>query len=485
MAEIINPNFLRSELKARTSNLWPKYGYPILIIFLIVLLIFVGYILYKEYYNEKYELKNLLIDDYQIALEYDLQKTNLSKIQLNDLTDNQIINKIFIENKLNIDSYLNTLPLGLLNDIKKQKHGLIFMPDNNQFAYLVEFNNEVKDLDYPKETEELFLKLIMNKVLIITNDKELLSKINNQELSKKDILNFSVNLKPWSTIYFQKAFFNQEYTNPLLTDLQLILNPLLTTNNENFNLEISVENNKLILNLEPSNLNNENNITELENIINYSNLNNKFSLGINNIELFINQLENNTYLQDIFRSLDNNLWIEHQFSLSNIIKDLKGPIILSFNDNSWQITTNINNQELFNDNLKNYLARFTETLRQELILPDNTKAIELITNPASVIWQETTINEWQMYKYDMGSKKMGYASNNDILIISNNLDQIDFYNIKNNNKDTDCSLNNLNSFIIIKPESAWPISSSKLKEFTEISAFSSNNNQIRMCLKLK
>jgi len=486
MTEIIDPNFLRSELRAKTSSWWHKFGYPFLIISLILLLVFVVYLLFKEYYNPSYNLKNLLTPDYQIALEYDLRKSSITNLQLNDLNHNLIINNLIEDNKKKLDNYLISLPDNLLKEIRKQKHGLIFFPDNEQLAYLVEFNNNLKDLEYPKETNPLYLNTFKNKVLVISNNKELLNKINEQKIASQGILNFSIDLKPWINIYFQKTFFTKEYPANLLSNLQLILNPLLNTKNENFTLDISSLSNKLILNLRPLNLEENNELAGLTDLLNYLNLNNKFSLGINNINILIQQLESNNYLQDIFRNIDNNLWIEYQFSLSEFIQNIKGPIILSFNDNSWQIITYNDNLNLFNDSLKNYLARFNSPLKQEIALPDNTYATELIIDPSSVIWQENIINKWQVFKYDyLNNKKIGYALNENLLIISNNLDSIDFNNLYNDKKVVNCSLNNPNSFVILKPNSTWPISSSKIKEFKEISMFSSNNNQLKMCFELK
>jgi hypothetical protein len=137
----------------------------------------------------------------------------------------------------------------------------------------------------------------------------------------------------------------------------------------------------------------------------------------------------------------------------------------------------MDNKDLAKSLLKQYFGQFKPKTKKNT-LPDGSLATELIADPDSVSFIEFDRDGWQ-FSLIAPDKKIGYISQNNLLIISNDLDNI------NNGNFRLCQNKNLHSvFSILPGDSQFKIADSLL-EFNKIEVINNIAGEIKVCLELK
>ena len=483
MTEIINPEFLQTELKAYPKKWQIKYGYPIIIGFLAVALSIVVYMIYHDYYEPNYKLINFLPNDYTLAVEYKKTDDNLSKIQLMEILNQPTFKNIYLKTSNQIDNYINAWPLSFQSAIKETEEGVLFLTKESNYGLLIKLKskNQVKKIKETAELKNAFFKIINQEILVISNNQELLDQTIKTKTKPISAFNLEVSLIPWLEIYFDNNFFNYTFTDSSITNLQTILKPLSLTGEKKYQLQLTNKSHQLIVNLIPKTFSKTEDQIILDNYLNYIPQDSKIALGLNDLNILISQLETNQNLNNYFSQSDFLTWITNQLSISSLTKNFNNPVIFSTSDNSWEIITNTSNKDLIDGLLKNYLAQF-KPITQKITLPDGTQATEIITDPSLITWNIAEKDGWQIFNYSHPQKNslIGYAINADKLIIGNKIEVFGNFRQTRN-----CILPQINLFLSIKPQNDLIIFDQLLQNFANISAVSSNNGQIMLCFDLK
>lgn len=470
-------NFIQPELSQRANKIWQKHGFKIILVSLALLLIACGYLIYIYYLAPAYELEQLLPENYDISFELKLNRFALPEIQKKELLSNKTINRVYLAGKLGIDDYLNKLPLATQADLKKFKQLILFtdslenigligkIPDRQTYRKILSGN-------FP----DLFAKILKKQILIVSNNETLLKEMAGRKLTAATLPYFSLSFGNWLKINIQNSFFEKKYPNPTITELQKILWPLTLTKNS-YSLKFNAGFKYLELFLTPAVKPKSVSPSLLDKFLAYLPANSDFVLGLNDLSVLTAGLETNNNLQDLLKQADYYLWQNYQISLSNLIKTIKGPILIGINDKTWRIITVMDNKDLAKSLLKQYFGQFKPKTKKNT-LPDGSLATELIADPDSVSFIEFDRDGWH-FSLIAPDKKIGYISQNNLLIISNDLDNI------NNGNFRLCQNKNLHSvFSILPGDSQFKIADSLL-EFNKIEVINNIAGEIKVCLELK
>jgi len=221
-------------------------------------------------------------------------------------------------------------------------------------------------------------------------------------------------------------------------------------------------------------------IVTLDNYLRFLLTNSSLIIGLNEPDKLTAEFSINENLNNYFKQADQWLWLKAQISLSGLIKELKGPIIVSAGNQKWQITTETSNRTIADYYLRRYLAQFTP-IKKLMILPDGTKATELIANPQAIIWKTSANKDWQSFSYSLPQTdgQLGYAIKENLLLISNRIDEMADATYNNS-----CDLANKSAIFSVSPANLnWFSLHSLLKNFIKITAISSASGQIKICLE--
>lgn len=468
--------------KTRVKSWWLKYGSLIMIVILFCLLIMVIYLLYREYYQPVYRLTNLLPSNYTLAIEIKNDEENLPKIIVEELLRQPTLKNIYQETAENIAPYLKKLPPLLSDLIKKPGEHLFFLVDQETFGLIIKLNDKdeaeaIKNSSFPG----LYHQVIKKQILVISNKPEIIDQISSQPFSPLSPFNFSLSFAPWLTIYFQDSFFQQTFDYQLLTDFQTVLLPLKITGQKSYRLEFTNAPHQLILELKPEKLNKTAPAqVDLDDYLRYLPNNYDLILGLSDLNNFTNELSANENLNHYFKQADLWLWLKTQTSLSRLIKELQGPMVIAASSQQWQIVAEAVNQTALDYYLRRYLAQFTP-LKKTITLPDETLAVELIADPQTITWETSSNKDWQTFGYPLSQTddKIGYAIKENLLIISNKIN-----NFLKSDFENQCDLAKISALFSINPQKLnWLTIEPLLKNFAKITAISSNDGQIKLCLE--
>lgn len=475
MTEIFDPKLTVKKSK----KIWQKHGFRLILIFILILLIISGYLIYIFYLSPSYELYGLLPKEYDVSFELKTDRFIFPPLQQKQLLENQTINQLYQEVKKEIDTELSNLPFESQAIFNKFKHLILVVSSAESFGLIGKIPDkktakQLNQLSFP----DLFAQIIKDQILVVSNNQSLLNEMASQKLFATTLPYFSISVSPWFKINIQKSFFDKQYQSQSLTYLQQILLPLSLTSN-NYSLEISSSYNLLELLLTPDELKNQGGQLDLSNLLSYLSKDSDTVFGLVDLGILMENLEKNENLQALFRQLDSYFWLELQISLSNLMKNIKGPFLIGLSSYNWQIVTNIENKELANYYLRQYFGQF-KPKAQEISLPDGTKATELINNPASVVFDEYEINSWKISQVAGSSKNVGYAEQEGLLIIGNNLTEI----FNNQGFSQNCQKENVSMIFSLNPIESGLKPSDFLKKFANITAILTNSGQIKACIEL-
>ena len=253
MTQFINPEYSKPTLNLPAKKWSLKYGYFLLIAFLVIILAGVIFLLIREYYGTNYRLMDLLPKDYALAVEFNNNEESLPKIQAKEFLNQPLLQKVYQTAEENINGYLTSLPQEIEQVIKTSKHFLFFLPDEKSFGLIIELadKKEAEKINI-HSSPNLNYQIIKKQILVITSNPELLEKITTRQIQPLSPFNLSFSLTPWLTFYLQDEFFKQTFENNILADMQTILLPLESTDKKSFQLEFLTKPHQLILNLKPS-----------------------------------------------------------------------------------------------------------------------------------------------------------------------------------------------------------------------------------------
>lgn len=476
MTEIFNPQIAFQKPRKFSQ----KYGFFLVLIFTLIVLLIAGYLIFIYYLSPRFELYQLLPKNYDISFELKTDRFTLPPMQKRQLLENEMIKEIYQDVRQEVEKNLQNMPpeTGLI--LKQFPHLIFFSASPKSFGLI----GEIPDKKIVKQLNELKLsgwqsRLIKKQVFIASNDENLLKEMMAQKLTAKSIPYFSIAVSPWFKTNVQKNFFNQKYSSLTLTNLQQILWPLSLTNN-NYSLTLKSGYKLIEVLLTPENFQKSEDLSNspsLSQLLPYLPSQSPTILGLSDFNLTAN-LENNENLRNLFQKFDSYLWQSYQISLSNLVKEIKGPLIASLENNQWRIVTNASNKNLAEFYLRRHFGQF-KPKTEKVILPDNTFATELVNNPEAVTFKEKTQDNWQYYLVADFATDLGYAIDGNFLIIGNNLLKTDDQPLV-----LDCQADNLEGILRLKPQESLLKSSNLLKKFSEITILETNIQQIKICFKL-
>lgn len=477
MTEIFEPKIIA--LKER--KFWQKYSLITVLSLMTLLLVICGYLIYHYYYLTDYDLNQFLPENYLLSVELKTDPFNLPKMQLAQLLTNPIFNQLYQSIRTDLDDYLINLPADSRQLLSQFQESLFFLTTADSFGFIAKIPNEklTKQLR-PANFPGFYTKIIDNRLFLLSNSQELFSILNNKNVAVKAKPYFSLSLSPWLKINLPKSFFTENYNTPILNTFKQIAWPLSLIA-DNYTLEITSQFKQLQFKLYPATklITKASNQITLADWLKYLPENYNLLIGFADLKNFTENLQKNQNMQDIFKDLDAYLWQTYQLSLSNLIKQITGPVIFSQDHDNWQIITALANKQLAESYLKQYFGQF-KPKNQQIKLPDGTLATELINNPESIAFDTFEKDGWKFNIIKDNSYKIGYKYKENALIIGTNLE-----NSLSPSKQLDCQGSNISNIFSLKPEIISNQLSSYLLSFSQITAFQTNQNQIDVCLNLK
>ena len=475
MAEIFDPKLIIN----KTGKFAQKKGFVLIAIFTAILMAISGYLIYAFYLTPSYELHQLLPQNYDISFEFKADRFTFPSVQKNQLLKNPTFNIIYDGIKQEIDNQLDVLPLDAKTALLGFKHFIFFLSENNHFGYIA----KIKDNQTKKQLAKLNFsgwptKIIKDQIFLAANNEDLLNEMASQKLSLGPLSYFSISISPWLKTSFQNNFFKQNYNSQTLTSLQQILLPLALTDN-NYSLEFNSNFKLLETILSPEKSTDLSNSIDLNDLMAYLPSNSNTVFGLADLNTLTENLDKNPNLQALFSQFDSYFWLNYQISLSNLLKKLKGPILIGIDGQNWRIITNSKNIELAEYYLHQYFGQFSPKT-QLITLPDGTMATELINNPDSVIFKEIEDDGWKFHINNDYDGQIGYAEMNDLLIIGNNINNIEYFGFQPN-----CQTEDITAIFSINPEKSSLKVSAFLKNFTEVTAVQLNSGHLKVCFEIK
>lgn len=431
----------------------------------------------------------------------------MPKLQAKKLLNNPLFKDIYQQGENDLNAEFYKLPEEAKNLLKQSQHLILFWQNPTSYGLLAEIpNNKLAKKFAAADFPGWQTAVIKKQILVLASNADLLKNISGQKLAPAIPAYLSLNIAPWLTVMAQNSFLlNEPYQNPLLNNLQKILQPLnFMANAGNYQLTVDSTAFALTLNLIPEAVNPTTVAMDLEPYLNYLLESPDLAIGINSFADLSNQLEQNENLKAIWQKIDSYLWLNQQISLSGLIKQLKFPILFSQKGEIWQILMVSDNKNIIEKQLKSYLAQFTprEVVKK---LPDGTKAIELVADESKIKWLESkstgSASEagWQIFSFNLpkngstaltaGANKLGFALKNNLLIASNQINQLKLNKLELNCSFTQVQEKPINmaitGFFTIKPNSFALKLAENLQNFSNISALSLSDGQIKMCFELK
>ena len=468
------------------QTFWKKYGGKIIIGLLILAGLLACWLLYQRYLKPQYELTQLLPKDHQISFEFKSDRFSLPLVQQQKMLNNPTIAEVYSAVAKDLNAELAKFSQEAMEILEKSQHQIFFYQTPEKYGLIIEIPNQKTFKKIGQVNFEGFYKqTIREQILALANDEELLNQMVGQKITATSIPYLSLTIDPWLTIRFQDSFLEASYDNAALSGAQQVLQPLKNTETKEYYLEMDSDSLAIDLILKPKETNEINNQLDLTGYLDFIQKEPDLVLGLTDLEDLKYQLDNNQSLQSLWQKFDSQLWISRQLSLTNLLKQLKSPIILSLKGNNFQILTNSENRDLAEYYLKSYLAQFSpkEILK---VLPDGTAVTELVADFSKISWQESSIGDWQSFSLPESGHNLGFAQKDGLLLVTNNLSELNFSQFQ-----VACSfgskqqpINPIKSLISLNSGVSWLKLADVLKNFSNINLISSSNGQIKVCLGL-
>lgn len=444
-----------------------------------------AWLLYQNYLKPAYELSNLLPADFQISFELRNDRLTFPKIQQEKILKYPLFKELYQEIVGNVELELAKWPSELKTIAQTAEHSLLFFKSPQAYGLLFKISDKRQLKQAAAAEINGWSKTIIKKqVLVLTSSPELLQEITAEKtFSSVRPAYLSLTVNPWLKVNFQNSFFAAKYQEPILNDLQSILWPL-SLNQNNYSLTLDSDAYSLILNLTPEQKTAPEQPADLKPFLPDLLKEADLAVGLaDNLELQ-KALENNENLRKLWHDFDSHLWISSQLSLSSLFKQLKYPLLFSQKGDQWQILTISENKDILEHHLKAYLAQFMPKETRK-VLPDGTLAVELIADLSKIQWEAENINDWQVFNYptlNLGESQPGFAVKDNLFIISNKIKPFNLSPLE-----LKCSFSEnsaINGFFMLKPVVSWLKLAENLKNFSNITAISSPDGEIKVCLGL-
>ena len=453
-----------------------------------------AWLLYQNYLKPSYELSQFLPPDFQISFELRRDRLTFPKIQQEKILKYPALAGLYEKAESALEPELKNWPLELQNAAKESTHGLLFFQSPDEYGLLL----EISDRKQFKQLGELKITgwhqaMMKKNILTLTNSTALLEKITGQKGLKGQSAYLSLTIKPWLEMRLQNSFFEAKYQESILSGLQSILWPLGLSQNR-YSLTLDSGSYALTLNLTPEQKAASYPAADLKPWLTYLLKEADLAVGLADSVELQKTLENNENLKQLWRDFDSHLWISSQLSLSSLFKQLKYPLLFSQKGSQWQILTVAENKDILEYYLKAYLAQFMPKETRK-ILPDGTWATELMADLSKIQWEAENINDWQVFSYgalNLGENQPGFALKDNLFIASNKIKQLNL-----NPLEINCNFREngpINVFLMLKPRPkadqplaetvSWLKLAENLKKFSTITAISSLDGEIKVCLGL-
>ena len=350
---------------------------------LIILGLVSCWLIYQKYLKPQYSLLLLLPQNYQISFELKRDRFTLPDLQQQKLLKNPVIKQIYEEVEQSLKTELDRLSDGAKNFLNQTEEIVVFFNQPGQYGLAARIPNkklagELKAVDFAGWQK----MIIKDQILALASSEDLLAEMAGQKLKATAIPYLSLTLNPWLTVRFKSAFLETDYSPRPLDDLRQILSPLKNLPAQNFFLEIDSDPYALSLTLTPEQIGQSKTNGELADYLPLALNQADVSLGIGDFNELTGQLASNPNLQQLWASLDARLWIQNQLSISNLIKQLKPPLIFSSKGDDWQVLTSADNRDVFEYYLKNYFAQ-AEPKESPKTLPDGTSMMRAASLPTA------------------------------------------------------------------------------------------------------
>ncbi|MFA6304176.1 MAG: hypothetical protein WCV73_03600 [Patescibacteria group bacterium] len=471
-------------------NFWQKHNTKIIIVFLIGCLIWAGWLLFQNYLKPTYELGQFLPPNYQISFEFKDDRFSFPKLQQQKILKNPGLNKIYQTAQNQLSNEMQKLPSEAVALLKRSDHLIVFWQDNKNYGLIV----ELKDQKSAKLAEQnnfgLWQKNLFKKqILLLASNQQILDQMLAQKISPSTPAYLSLTIAPWLQINLNQAFFNEPKPTGILNALQTALLPLKNNPNNNYQLTLDSSAYALVASLKPTLPQISQNDKNLNDYFNF--LPEKLDLlfGLTDLTSIPAELENNHNFNKIWQQLDARLWAVGQTSLSNLLKNAHPPLLIGWSAENWTIITTIDNQELAKSSITSYLGQF-KPKEATKILPDGTKAVELLADGSKISWQEVLQSSgWRqiMPKNSITTPGLGMAIKDKILVVSNKINDYQPKTFKLNCSITFTSQPGplISNLFWLKTSLSWLKLAQDLQNFSNITAFTSTSGEINLCLGLK
>ena len=444
--------------------------------------------MYRYYLKPSYELTQFLPQNYQISFEYKNDRFTFPALQQKKILNNPMLGGIYEDLQKTLATELNRLPQTGQEVLKKARRAIVFWQDNLNYGLIVELNDQdsakmAAETDFSPWQSQLFKK----QVLLLASTRELLAQMIGQKIQAGKPAYLSLTIAPWLTIKLQQSFFSGEYDDAFLSSIQTVLSPLKNSNHAGYRLEVDSDPYTLIARLLPQSQSAATSSLDLKDYFAYLPQNSQLIIGLTDFQEIPEQLAKNPNFKKIWSELDGKLWLGKQISLSNLLKNAQLPVILSWSADNWQITTTVKNQSLAEYYLKNFLGQF-EPKEKNKILPDGSRAVELLAAPEKIIWQASQQNGWKTLTYPKNEnfKDLGLAIKGEVMLIGNRIGQTSDRGLTIN-----CSLvtksweqQPVKTLFWLNPQVSWLKLTQNINKFTKVLFSEFLNGEINMCLGL-
>lgn len=410
--------------KPPPSMFWLKAHWLKIVYFLFLagLAILTGFFLYQYYLKPNYALAELLPDDYQISLELSLDRFSLPSFDQQKLLKNESLKNIYETIGQAMDGGLSQLPPASAKTVKSANRIIIFAssPENYAIALKIPAAKGLKKIQ-ALDFKPYYSTIIKKQILLIASNQNYLKQIENKKISASANPYFSLTFNPWLKVNINKSFFAADYQNSIAADLQQALWPLSLSESNGYGVSLDISGKNLIANLMPDKPS-DNASDGLNNYLNLIDGRAKLVLGFANPAELLASLPENSGLTNWWQKADGRLFLNQQISLTQTAKNIAKPIIAAFGQDFWQIISDQSQTETAKSALTGYLAQ-SYAKEKTKILPDGTKAIELVSDPSKVSWISGQNNGWTII-YQEKIPKLGWAVKNSHLMVSNSINSI-------------------------------------------------------------
>lgn len=403
------------------KNFWQKHGTKVVWIFLAVIIIICGYLIYIYYLTPAYDLNSLLPQNYAISFELKTDRFTLPPLQKNQIFSHPAITSLYSTGQKEINDLLKNWPEKNRQTLGNFNHLIFIVVKPGQYGFLGQIPNKktAKELEL-LDWFGLNTAIIKQRIFLVTNDENLFKEMREHKPVAGLPPYLSIAINPYLNINMQSDFFNQTYPGQILSGLQKIFLPLSQTGHK-YTLELKARYQLMELLLKPKLAELPAPSAPLNDLLKYLSQEAGFTVGFTDASLLALQLNENPYFKQLFGSADKSVYANYQVSLSRLLQQISGPIVFSAGQNYWRIVAQKDNLPLIQNHLRQYFGQFIPKT-QKIRLPDGTTATELINNSIAVSFNEVE-QDGLIYQLINGqTDQIGYfLTDNGQIVIGNQL----------------------------------------------------------------